>query len=162
MPDPAPEATPQRLEPWFKLVAPILAALTFAWGIYTYGETARKQSEAISADAAKLAETRRIEASKPFLDKQLKLFSEATAATAVISTSVDAVEIGKARIRFYELYWGELAMVERGSVERAMVKFREALDAGRPQKDLQGLSLILAHACRDELGAAWGTDAWKR
>ena len=60
------------------------------------------------------------------------------------------------------LYWGELGLVERDNVARAMVSFREALDANRKQEDLAPLALTLAHACRDELALSWGTEAWKR
>ena len=151
---------------WFvasvKVVTPILAVATFGWGIYTYKDASRLERERRQEEAWRNAETRRIEATRPYLDRQLTLYTEVTRLTATIVTSLDSSEIEKATNRFYELYWGELALVEHGQVEGAMVAFREALEGKRPGDDLGQLALRLAHACRDELAASWGTDAWKR
>jgi hypothetical protein len=133
-----------------KLLTPLLAVAAFVWGIYTYREAQHQQ-----------AETRRIEATRPYLDKQLALYIEATQVTARIATSGDAAEVEKSLKRFRELYWGELALVEHGDVARAMVAFREALDNKKPQPELARLALTLAHACRDDLAMSWGTEAWK-
>jgi hypothetical protein len=62
----------------------------------------------------------------------------------------------KARARFWELYWGELAVVEDKDVEHAMVRYGDALDrwtepGSDPPPELTRLSLELAHACRDSL-----------
>ncbi len=157
-----PEPVTHQFETWMKLTGTVLAALTFAFGIYTYQTTSDRQIAQAKDEAFRIAESRRIEASKPFLEKQLKLFTEATAVAAVIATSNDDGEIAKARVRFLQLYWGELGMVERGGVSAAMINFKNALDANRPQEVLQPLALVLAHACRDELGKAWDTDAWQR
>lgn len=151
-----------RFESGLKLLSPLLAVAAFFWGIYTYRDTAQQQLARAEADARRTAETRRIEATRPYLDKQLALYIEATKVTATIATSTDSEEIEKATKRFKELYWGELALVERNDVARAMVSFREALDAKKGQDTLAQLALSLAHTCRDELAASWGTDAWKR
>ena len=151
-----------RLESWSKLISPILAVAAFAWAIYTYGDTSKRDLENRKAEAERTAETRRIEATRPYLDRQLTLYTEATALTSAIASSSDKAEVEKATRRFWQLYWGELALVERHSVSSAMVAFGRALDASRPQGELRPLALALAHACRDELAASWGTDAWKR
>lgn len=151
-----------RIDPWIKLAAALVGAGTFLFGIYTYQETAKRQLEQSKAEASQIAETQLIEASKPFLEKQLKLFTEATVVTALIATSDDPEEVAKSRARFLQLYWGELALVERGQVETAMNNFKIALDGNKPQTALQTLALELAHACRDELAKAWRTDAWER
>jgi len=151
-----------RFEGYLKAISPILAIAVFFWGIYQYHDTAKKQLNEQVAEAKRNAETRRIEATLPYLNKQLDLYTEATQVTAVIATSEDMDEISTAAKRFRELYWGELAMVERSEVAKAMIAFRNALDSGKEQKYLQTLALNLAHACRDELAESWGTDAWKR
>jgi hypothetical protein len=151
-----------RFEVWLKLLSPLLAVAAFLWGIYTYRDTTRQQLARAEAEARRTAETRRIEATRPYLDKQLALYTEATRVTAIIATSTDSQEVEKALKRFKELYVGELALVERGSVAGAMVAFREALDERKGQEWLAPLALNLAHVCRDELAASWGTDAWKR
>ena len=154
--------SPNRLETWLKIVSPLLAIAAFFWGIYTYRDAERQQLEQVSIEAARIAETRRIEATRPFLDKQLSLYTEATRVTAIIATSTISSEVEAATLRFYELYWGELALVERGKVVQAMIKFREALDDNQTQDKLVRLSLDLAHACREELAISWGVDNWKR
>lgn len=151
-----------RFESGLKLLSPLLAVAAFFWGIYTYRDTARQELARAEADALRTAETRRIEATRPYLDKQLVLYTEATQVAATIATSTDAEHVKKATKRFKELYWGELALVERTSVARAMVALRLALDAEQGQEELAPLALDLAHACRDELAVSWGTDAWKR
>ena len=156
------ESRQDRFESLLKIISPLLAVAVFFWGIYTYRDTARKTAERETAEAKRTAETRRIEATRPYLDKQLTLYTEATKVTATIATSPDPLEVKRATRRFRELYWGELALVEREAVARAMVAFREALDADSKQAVLAPLALDIAHACRDELALSWGTDAWKR
>jgi hypothetical protein len=145
-----------------KAISPILAIAVFFWGIYTYHDTSKNQLEAQIAEAKRSAETRRIEATLPYLNKQLDLYTEATQITAIIATSIDQEEISIATKRFNELYWGELAMVERSEVAQAMVDFHRALEDNKGKVELKNLALKLAHACRDELAESWGTDAWKR
>ena len=156
------ETTSVKFDLVLKLVGSILAVLAFIWGVYTYKDTAAQKLAAQKINEMRTAETRRIEASRPYLDKQLQLYTEATQVTAKIATSKDSEEIKRAIKRFKELYWGELALVERGGVASAMVSFREALDANKNQDELAPLALSLAHACRDELAESWDTVAWKR
>ncbi len=145
-----------------KLVSALLAIAAFAWGVYTYRETAEHRLTAEQAEAIRTAETRRIEATQPFLQKQLALYIEATTVVAKIATSDNEDEVAAATRRFHELYWGELALVERDAVAGAMVSFRNALISNAPQSELQPLSLALARACRNELALSWDTDAWRR
>jgi hypothetical protein len=112
-----------RFESGLKLLSPLLAVAAFFWGIYTYRDTAQQQLAREEAEAQRTAETRRIEATRPYLDKQLALYTEATKVTATIATSADSEEIEKATKRFRELYGGELALVERSDVARAMIAF---------------------------------------
>ena len=156
------EPAQSKVEIVLKTISPLLAVAAFFWGIYTYQKAAEQQLIAQKFDAQRTAETRRIEATRPFLNKQLALYTEATKVTATIATSADSQEIEKATKRFKELYWGELALVERSDVASAMVSFRTALNAKMGQDALAPLALALAHACRDELAESWGTDVWKR
>src|SRR5262249_12494010 len=72
-----------------------------------------------------------------------------------------------AKGRFWNLFWGELCIVEDDRVEAAMVKFGEYLDAFEKAPDadkpklremLKECSLILAHRCRESLGVTWTAD----
>lgn len=132
-----------------KSVTPLLAIATFAWGIYQYSNNQKG-----------LSETRRIEATKPFLDRQLALYTAATQAAATIATSSSAPDIESAMARFWSLYWGELALVEDREVEGRMKAFGDALARGDEQGQLQSLSLRLAHACRNSIGRSWRVAEW--
>lgn len=56
----------------------MLAIAAFVWGIYTYRDTSGQQLNRQRAEAERTAETRRIEATRPYLDKQLALYTEVT------------------------------------------------------------------------------------
>ena len=66
------------VETVLKLLSPLLAIAAFVWGIYTYRDTSGQQLNRQRAEAERTAETRRIEATRPYLDKQLALYTEAT------------------------------------------------------------------------------------
>ena len=141
---------PKSLEAWIKILTLVGAVVAFIWGAYQFLSTQRAQ-----------ADTRRIEATRPFLDRQLKLYTEATQAAATLATSASEKELSEARQRFWALYWGELALVEDKRVEAAMVQLGRALEQGKAGSALQGLSLELAHACRDSLAESWGVRQWR-
>lgn len=123
---------------------------SFLWGVYQYSDATRARAEA-----------QRLEASKPFLERQLALYSEATQVAARIATSDDdSVKIAAIE-RFWQLYWGELALVEDVGVEKAMSRFGIALELMELEGQLPELSLELAHACRKSLAKSWGVELWE-
>jgi hypothetical protein len=141
---------PQNLDTWIKALSVLGGVIAFCWGVYQFIATQNAQ-----------AETRRIEATKPFLERQLKLYTEATQVAATLATSKKAEELDAASKRFWSLYWGELALVEDKKVEAAMVQLGRALEAGSVGQQLQRHSLELAHACRDSLAESWGVKQWR-
>jgi hypothetical protein len=130
-------------------VSVIGGVVTFIWGYYQWRERSIENLKA-----------RRLAITKPFLEKQLELYSEATRVASQV-----AMKLGKegdeARARFWELYWGELALVENPEVENAMVEMSEALESGAPVTTLRSKSLRIAHACRQSLDKSWGINAWR-
>src|SRR5262245_23121160 len=58
-----------------------------------------------------------IDARRPFLDLQLKLYQDATKTASILATSNDAKELEEAEARFWQLYWGELGLVENGGIK---------------------------------------------
>jgi apolipoprotein N-acyltransferase len=142
---------PPNLETWIKALSVLGAVVAFGWGVFQFVATQDAREE-----------TRRIEATKPFLERQLKLYTEATQAAATLATSKNAEELDTANERFWSLYWGELALVEDEKVEAAMVQFGRALEAGSVGQQLQISSLALAHACRDSLAESWGVKQWRK
>jgi phosphoenolpyruvate-protein kinase (PTS system EI component) len=137
------------LEPTAQGIALIVAAGGFVFGIVQYFRQERLKLE-----------DRRIEAARPFLELQLELYKAATAASSLLSSSDNEDVRRDAVSRLEELYWGHLSMVEDAGVEAAIVRLKAAIDEGKPQETLQGLSLALAHACRSSLASSWNTNAW--
>lgn len=140
-----------RLESSLKVLASLVALIGLFWGMFTYFDSKEREFE-----------TRRLEATRPFLERQLELYTHATRAAATLAASEDAAARAAASKRFWELYWGELALVEDQEVERAMVALGRGLrnDVGASQ--LQQMSLNLAHACRESLAKSWGVGHWAR
>lgn len=133
-----------------KLVAIVGAMVTFMWGVFQYFDGRERESD-----------IRRIEAMKPFLDRQLALYTEATQVTAAIAASSEASEREVALQRFWRLYYGELVLVEDRSVEAAMVAFGRALERSGETPELRQLALQLARACRESLAVSWGVSVWR-
>jgi len=104
---------------------------------------------------------RLFESRKPFLELQLKLYTEtAQIAGRLVVANVDNEEFKQALYRFWQLYWSELAVVEDQQVERAMEKVGFALKTmqrtDEPHKVLEDAVLELAHALRDGIVNEWG------
>ena len=123
--------------------------LGLIWTMITYFDTREIELE-----------TRRIEAMKPFLERQLKLYTEVTQIVSLLAISPELKELQESEKRFWELYWGELALVENEFVEIAMKDFGDALLSATNQENLAILSLRLAHACRRSLAKSWNVEEW--
>ena len=154
------DTKPSSFEDFLKLLGVLGAVASFIWGVWVWRDKSHKELDQQIREAKQLAESRRVEATKPFLERQLKLYTEASQVAATIATSDNSAEVKKATKRFWELYWGELALVENKEVESAMVKLGEAMGANNNQNALKGLSLELARACRYSLDKSWGIHAW--
>jgi hypothetical protein len=97
-----------------------------------------------------------IQARSPFEQKRLELYVEAVSSAATIATSKDANEVGKAKDRFWTLYWGPLALVEDNTVENSMVKLGGCIsDQKKCEQPIEQLALELAHNCRNSLAESW-------
>ena len=165
----------------FKVLSAFGAIATFLWTVYVWREKSRQELEAAALDAERARLTRRIEATKPFLERQLELYTDATRAAAIIATSHDPQKVRLATETFWQLFSGELALVENPEVASAMQNFGRALvtekdenewqsdsqglqdankDSEREKEALRQLSLNLATACRTSLARSWGTRAW--
>lgn len=129
-------------------------------------------------------DARALEARRPLLESQFKLYQEAVDAAGRLAT----VECGNEDQdciksyatdcrRFISLYWGGLGVVEDRLVEGAMVKFRNEFDKSYPTlcepqsieevattskssetgyTDLQDASLNLAHCVNASIENSWG------
>jgi len=149
---------------------------TFCWTVYTWRQKTKQEITANAAEARRSNRARILEAQKPFLERQLQLYTEVTRAAAVIATSDDRQLVQRQLQRFKELFSGELALVENEQVATAMQNFRRAIaglerlsaptDGSPPhgadmeREGLLQLSLNLAQACRDSLAKSWHVEAW--
>src|SRR5262245_20552790 len=135
----------------------LVAIFGAAWTLYTWDEVAVRESQ------------------KPFLEKQLQYYVEASKVAAKLtilplqSASGAAPEEtwDGAKQRFWELHWGELVVFEDKDVRVAMAQFgrqvtevekcrtraEECLDA---QARLKWLSLELSRAIRASIQSGWG------
>jgi hypothetical protein len=111
---------------------------------------------------AQFTRNQSVEAAKPYLERKLKWCEEAVETAAFIATSeVGAVAAATKTRRFRQLYWGVMGMVENQQVIDAMMAFGDKLDAKESSSSLQGASIRLAHACRQEMADSW-SPIWRR
>lgn len=107
------------------------------------------------------------ETKRPFIEQQFKLYGEAVAVASRLARAADRGQQPPPEEdlqRFWELYWGPLAMVEDSRVEAAMVVFGRSLedyteDTGTEcSRKLNQASLALAHRARQSLEEQWGVE----
>ena len=140
----------ERIEQLLKIAGAVGAIFAFVFGVIKYFD-----------DRSREIENARIEVSRPFLERQLALCTDVTRAAAVIATSDDAELRTNAARRFWELYFGELVLVEDDRIAGAMSQFKSALDPKTEKSQRETLSLRLARACRDSLADSWGVAIWR-
>lgn len=154
---------PRTFDDLLKLLGILGAIASFLWAVYQWKGSQNELHEQRAYEISKTSRQRRIEAQRPFLDRQLLLYSETIHITSFLATAAQSPEWTKACDRFWELYWGELATVENKEVSSLMVAFGEALNGqgGRVSgATLQKSALSLAHAVRQSLDQSWGIKVW--
>lgn len=104
----------------------------------------------------KFIQVQEIEAAKPYLEKKLVWCEEAVETASSIANNTQLVE--EKKLRFWELYWGVMGMVEKQNITDAMIAFGNAL---KSNKKLKEKALDIAHACRVELANDW-SPSWSR
>jgi len=76
------------------------------------------------------AVTRRVEAQKPFLSKQLDVYFETSQVTGRLSTlQIGDSDWASNELRFLELYWSRLSLVADDRVSSAMQQLQRAMTA---------------------------------
>ena len=159
-----------RIKKWDLLIKGFgaIAVLFSIWFTYhQYRGTVAKEEQNRADKAVKDTEQKEREiqsalreSQKPFLERQLTLYLDASRTAAKLATLENGPAKEEARKRFLELYWGELSLVEDKEVESAMVLFGQALTQFEDQQidrfALQTKSFDLAHSCRKSLEQSWG------
>ena len=152
-----------RYELYLKVAGPLLVLAGLIFGVYQYQDTARLDREARDEQYKKsLVEAQR-EAKKPFYEKQLALYLEATNVTSRISTPISEEDKNAAIVRFGQLYWGQLVLVEDQKVATAMIAFKKALENTTDSEEekaenLKRKTIELARKCRESLKESWEVD----
>lgn len=109
---------------------------------------------------AQFTRNQTVEAAKPYLEKKLKWCEEAVETAAFIATADTGATPAKT-LRFWQLYWGVMGLVENQQVTDAMIAFGGKLHAKESSSSIQGASLQLARACRQEMADSW-SPIWRR
>ncbi len=138
------------LETASKLVQVLAVVSGVVVSVLSFNGARLKEAEA----REKEAQTRRIEAGKPFVELRQKLYRE-TLQNAAILANADihtAEEVNTARKRFRNLYVVELSMVENASVAGAMVKLAKVVD---PQLVNMTAQQQAAYSLARTIGAAF-------
>jgi hypothetical protein len=123
------------------------------------------RERALATESERLVAASELQIKKPFWDKQLQLYLDASEVAAIIATSPNPAQRAQAEAKFWVLYLGPLAIVEDAGIEkpigakvsRAMRGVGDCLSA-RPkcdQVELQRQALFLAYACQDSIKATW-------
>lgn len=124
---------------WMPIAAAVLGG---AWTIIAY------------------VDTQLLQARQPFLTKQLELYDETLKEVGkLVTLPRDHEEWVKSELRFWQLYWSELSMVESGGVEDRMVRFGSQLNiykqTGSNIVMLKVCSYELAHGLRISIQERW-------
>jgi hypothetical protein len=107
----------------------------------------------------KYFDTAEMQFRRPYWDKKIQVYCDASEAAATAAASTKADDRARAADRFRALYFGPMTMVEDTTVETAMVAFEVALDRFEKgeitQNALKNESLSLASTMRESIGHDW-------
>jgi hypothetical protein len=106
----------------------------------------------------KYSDSVEIEFRKPFWERQISLYFDATSSAATLASNSEADALRDAEAQFWNLYYGPLALVEDRKVATAMINFGQCLKENCSQGELKNLSLSLARACRESISTSWSID----
>jgi len=142
----------EALEPIVVIVSAITAVLTFSVSELYKAEDRDKET-------LDRAEAR----SLPFYQKQLDIYADAARITARLATTPENDPNRPALVeRFWELYWGDLNLVESSNIAARMDDIcRTYVSAKSPErctmtdKTGQGLALDLANQAAKEIKTRW-------
>jgi len=148
------------IQGWLPVLTAVVGAL---WGLYVYIDHENQTLSDARAAQQKEANTRRIEAQKPLLDRQLALYFEtAQVAGRMLTTPLTAPAWDDNETRFWQLYWSELSLVENQDVERAMLSecmnllnYKKSKGNETDKANLEATTYVLAHVIRDSIRDGW-------
>jgi hypothetical protein len=124
---------------WLQAITPLVIALCATCaGLYQFAANQRAANR------------------RPFLEQQLATCTEASEVAAKLACETDQNEFTLLKVKFLQLYFGRLAIVEDQDVEIRMVRFNDALSKEPINREhLQLLSLDLAISIRELVLRSW-------
>ena len=156
-----------RIAKYVPAITVLIAAAAFCFGIYQFHEQQKENFNRQDAEAKRASAAKEQEFRRPFWEKQLQLYFDASEAASTLATSTEEPKRRLAEQKFWQLYWGPLAVVEDAGlkleddpdakVEAAMVEFGNCLDRTEScdQDKMRNRSLRLAHTLRESIGKSW-------
>lgn len=143
---------------YLPLLTTLVAVAGFLFGIYQYKA---QHDERLRAES--VAKER--EFKKALWERQLNYYLEAAQAASTLASFNESdgkdiqPERTKARVRFWQLYYGELAVIEDRNVSEAMVQYGRCLrDYDLRECDqniLKKRARSLAQECRNAVARSW-------
>ena len=151
---------------YIPLFTTLIAVGGFAFGIVQFRVQQKERLEVQKIQSQKENEAKEREFKKALWEKQLGYYLEAAKAAATLASFNEndgddiQLERTKARIRFWQLYYGELAVIEDQNVSRAMVKYGRCLrdydvKLACDQNGLKEHARTLAQECRNAVAKSW-------
>lgn len=154
------------------VVTAVIAVAGFVFAVGNFAKEQRAHAESLANElklqSNELDARTEQEFRKRFWEERLTLYRRASKLAATIATAGSLDMVRQERSEFWQLYWGELAIIEDKEVLSAMVAYGEELqrregiqhDPKGPSpasniRDLSQLSYQLARACRNSLAKTW-------
>jgi hypothetical protein len=140
----------KRLNTLIAVIGAIGVIASIYFGFSQLVSQSKVQAQATEAQTATIKD----QWSRRFYDEKLAVYSRATEAAARLaalkSMGAPANQIEEAKMQFKVLFWGPMCITEDDDVESAMVLFQCGVDACATPKQVEDLSLFLAHLCKNE------------
>ena len=132
-----------------EIISIVVAFVSAILAVYSTIRTTQANKELTSLQHA-------LNVRNKFLERQTDLYFEAAGLASRIATNTSEKDVKRATVRFNEIYWGELAVVEDRIVEPAMVEFKRLIENDLcTKRELKLSALKLSRALRDSLNKSW-------
>jgi hypothetical protein len=114
-------------------------------------------------------DTRYRDLSRPYEEKKLALYSEAGRVLAQLSQKPESVKKEEAESKFWQLFWGELPLVESDKVKQKMQEFcniyfrdraTELMGCDKAAPGTPAKAKELAELACQEIKAVWAREPW--
>src|SRR5690349_757200 len=117
-----------RLSNMVPIITALVSVAGFLWGVYEFTSEQAKNRDAETAQQKREADLAERELMKPWLESQRQIYSQSLSAAAIVANSADSEKVKTATEEFFELYQGQMILVETKDVSAAMVGFGKCLN----------------------------------